>query len=127
MAHSGAHHSITPAHRGLATASRTCRCCHCQVFPSNNADWCAVGNLQVEEIALNMTVLKRWDGSRIWYPNSLVNVVPILNLTRSENKWEFFKVSHHTCLQSLVLLGFDMHPKLTCYENQRQFDRGRER
>ena len=47
-----------------------------------------------------VTVLKRWDGSRIWYPNSLVNVVPILNLTRSENKWEFFKVSHHTCLQN---------------------------
>lgn len=48
---------------------------------------------QVEEIALNMTVLKRWDGSRIWYPNSMINVVPILNVTRSENKWEFFKVS----------------------------------
>jgi len=46
----------------------------------------------VEEIALNMTVLKRWDGCRIWYPNSLINVVPILNITRSENKWEFFKV-----------------------------------
>ncbi len=39
-----------------------------------------------------MTVLKRWDGCRIWYPNSLINVVPILNITRSENKWEFFKV-----------------------------------
>ena len=39
-----------------------------------------------------MTVLKRWDGCRIWYPNSLINVYPILNLTRSENKWEFFKV-----------------------------------
>ncbi|KAL0039998.1 hypothetical protein WJX79_001782 [Trebouxia sp. C0005] len=47
---------------------------------------------KVEEIALNMTVLKRWDGCRIWYPNSLINVVPILNITRSENKWEFFKV-----------------------------------
>lgn len=46
----------------------------------------------MEEIALNMTVLKRWDGCRIWYPNSLINVVPILNITRSENKWEFFKV-----------------------------------
>jgi hypothetical protein len=41
--------------------------------------------MKVEEIALNMTVLKRWD-------NSMINVVPILNITRSENKWEFFKV-----------------------------------
>ncbi len=49
-------------------------------------------DVQVEEIALNMTVLKRWDGCRIWYPNSMINVVPILNITRSENKWEFFKV-----------------------------------
>ena len=48
---------------------------------------------QVEEIALNNTVLKRWDGSRIWYPNAMINVVPILNITRSDNKWEFFKVS----------------------------------
>ncbi len=48
--------------------------------------------MKVEEIALNMTVLKRWDGCRIWYPNSMINVVPILNITRSENKWEFFKV-----------------------------------
>ncbi|KAL3160440.1 hypothetical protein ABBQ32_010760 [Trebouxia sp. C0010 RCD-2024] len=47
---------------------------------------------KVEEIALNMTVLKRWDGGRIWYPNSMINTVPILNVTRSENKWEFFKV-----------------------------------
>lgn len=46
----------------------------------------------MEEIALNMTVLKRWDGCCIWYPKSLINVVPILNITRSENKLEFYKV-----------------------------------
>lgn len=62
------------------------------------AQACAITELcgvvwQVEEIALNMTVLKRWDGGRIWYPNSMINTVPILNVTRSENKWEFFKVS----------------------------------
>lgn len=57
---------------------------------------------QVEEIALNMTVLKRWDGSRIWYPNSMINTVPILNITRSENKWEFFKVAFFTSLAVLL-------------------------
>lgn len=59
---------------------------------------------QVEEIALNMTILKRWDGGRIWYPNSMINTVPILNVTRSENKWEFFKVSCCTPTAVFVFL-----------------------
>ncbi|KAL0029403.1 hypothetical protein WJX77_004930 [Trebouxia sp. C0004] len=74
---------------------------------------------KVEEIALNMTVLKRWDGCRIWYPNSLMNVVPILNITRSENKWEFFKVfldvgvpsSVYDTMRSEVMKFLEDNPK----------------
>lgn len=46
----------------------------------------------MEEIALNNTVLKRSDGCRVWYPNSMMNVQPVLNVSRSDNRWEFFKV-----------------------------------
>ena len=47
----------------------------------------------MEEIALVNTVVKRWDGVRIWYPNSLLLVQPVINMSRSDFKWEFFKVS----------------------------------
>ena len=47
----------------------------------------------MEEIALVNTVVKRWDGVRIWYPNSLLLVQPVINVSRSDFKWEFFKVS----------------------------------
>lgn len=63
-----------------------------------------------------MTVLKRWDGSRIWYPNSMINVVPILNITRSENKWEFFKVRQHCMSAIWVLLCSGWHHKWACCE-----------
>ena len=46
----------------------------------------------MEEIALVNTVVKRWDGVRIWYPNSLLLVQPVINMSRSDFKWEFFKV-----------------------------------
>ena len=51
----------------------------------------------MEEIALNNTVLKRSDGCRVWYPNSMMNVQPVLNVSRSDNRWEFFKVRHTLC------------------------------
>ena len=44
---------------------------------TSSIQWLSLAAEQVEEIALYMTVLKRWDGSRIWYPNSMINVVPI--------------------------------------------------
>lgn len=60
--------------------------------------------MQVEEIALVNIVLRRWDGARIWYPTTSIISIPLLNLTRSNNKWEFFQVDilsdsqqHHTC------------------------------
>ena len=37
-------------------------------------------------------MVKRWDGVRIWYPNSLLLVQPVINMSRSDFKWEFFKV-----------------------------------
>ena len=48
--------------------------------------------MQVEEIALVNIVLRRWDGARIWYPTTSIISIPLLNLTRSNNKWEFFQV-----------------------------------
>lgn len=62
---------------------------------------------QVEEIALNNTVLKRTDGCRVWYPNSMMNVQPVLNVSRSDNRWEFFKVRELChCLRSHLVPTF---------------------
>ena len=47
---------------------------------------------QVEEIALLKTVLVRWDGARIYYPNNKLNTELLLNLSRSANKSESLKV-----------------------------------
>ena len=41
---------------------------------------------------LNNTTVKRWDGTRCYYPNALLNAQPLINLSRSENKVEAFKV-----------------------------------
>ena len=42
----------------------------------------------MEEIALVTCVLRRWDGARLWWPNNLLDSNPLINLSRSNNKWE---------------------------------------
>lgn len=38
------------------------------------------------------TKVKRWDGACVYFPNSVLDTNPLINLSRSDNKWEFFKV-----------------------------------
>ena len=47
---------------------------------------------QVEEIALVNCIVRRWDGARIWWPNTLLDTYPLVNLSRSNNKWESVEV-----------------------------------
>lgn len=47
---------------------------------------------QVVEISLQCTLFQRWDGIRIYYPNARMSTEPILNVSRSANRWEGFKV-----------------------------------
>eukprot|EP00884_Botryococcus_braunii_P016727 jgi/Botrbrau1/3738/Bobra.0363s0019.3 len=47
----------------------------------------------VERISLMSLLLKRSDGSRIWYPVAKLISLPLLNLTRSDKKSDFVKVS----------------------------------
>lgn len=46
----------------------------------------------MEEIALLNTVLLRWDGARIYAPNSRLNSEQLFNLSRSASKSEVLKV-----------------------------------
>lgn len=48
--------------------------------------------MQVVEISLQCTLFQRWDGIRIYYPNAKLSMEAILNITRSANRWEGFKV-----------------------------------
>lgn len=48
--------------------------------------------MQVVEISLQCTLFQRWDGIRITYPNAKLSTEPILNVSRSANRWEGFKV-----------------------------------
>ncbi|KAK9863795.1 hypothetical protein WJX84_010731 [Apatococcus fuscideae] len=74
---------------------------------------------KVEEIALVNIVLRRWDGARIWYPTTAIISIPLLNLTRSNNKWEFFQVyldfdtpaSVLETVEEQVSRHLDNHPK----------------
>lgn len=43
---------------------------------------------QVEEISLMFTVLCRVDNAIIWYPNAKLYSEPMINLSKSKNKWE---------------------------------------
>ena len=49
-------------------------------------------------LALQSTVMRRWDGTRIWYPNQKLGVMPLLNMSRSDAKVEIFKVCMNWCL-----------------------------
>lgn len=46
-------------------------------------------------LGLQSTVMRRWDGTRIWYPNQKLGAMPLLNMSRSDAKVELFKV----CMQ----------------------------
>lgn len=46
----------------------------------------------VEEIMLLNTKVKRWDGAIIYFPNIVLDSNPLVNLSRSSNKWESFKL-----------------------------------
>ena len=48
--------------------------------------------LQVEEITLNATIVRRSDGGRMWYTNTKLVASNLINLSRSDNKSESFKV-----------------------------------
>ncbi|EFN55409.1 hypothetical protein CHLNCDRAFT_134529 [Chlorella variabilis] len=50
-------------------------------------------NHKVEEITLLITVLARWDGARVYWPNSRLNNEQLFNLSRSTNKSEVLKLS----------------------------------
>ena len=52
---------------------------------------------QVEEITLLNTVLIKWDGHRIICPNAKLSTDLLINVTRSQQKGETFKVSHSFC------------------------------
>ena len=59
----------------------------------------------MEEIALLKTVLVRWDGSRIYYPNTKLNTELLLNLSRSANKSESLKVGGRVAAGTLLCAG----------------------
>ena len=46
----------------------------------------------MEEIRLLSTILVRWDGIKIYYPNFKLSNEAVMNVTRSANRWESFKV-----------------------------------
>jgi small-conductance mechanosensitive channel len=48
--------------------------------------------VQVEEIALQNVLLRRADGIRLFYPISKLCLEPVMNVSRSGNRWEGFKV-----------------------------------
>lgn len=52
--------------------------------------WCC--RAKVEEIALLNTIFVRWDGIKIWYPNVKLSSEAVMNVARSNNRWEGFKV-----------------------------------
>ncbi len=43
-------------------------------------------------LTMQSTVMRRWDGTRIWYPNVKLGAMPLLNMSRSDAKVELFKV-----------------------------------
>ena len=55
---------------------------------STSAPECSVSPVLI----VQSTVMRRWDGTRIWYPNSKLGAMPLLNMSRSDAKVELFKV-----------------------------------
>ena len=48
--------------------------------------------MQVEEITLNATIVRRSDGGRMWYSNTKLAASNLINVSRSDAKSESFKV-----------------------------------
>lgn len=48
--------------------------------------------LNPKRCLLAQTVVQRWDGARIWYPNTKLLLVPVFNVTRTESRRLVFKV-----------------------------------
>ena len=69
--------------------------------------------MQVEEIALLSTALIRWDGSRIVYPNAKMSTDMLINITRSGNKGDTYRVRQmqavHDSLAVKILQRLRMH------------------
>ena len=84
---------------------------HACTLPFPGAQLGAVA-LQVEEIALVTCVLRRWDGARLWWPNNLLCNNPLINLSRSNNKWEDCEVGSagHATALPLKLVHRDSLP-----------------
>lgn len=49
----------------------------------------------MEEIGLLNTVVVRWDGVKLWLPNARLAAEAVPNVSRSEDRWEGFKVGRH--------------------------------
>ncbi len=52
-----------------------------------NTEWS-----MVEEIALQYTMVQRYDGVRIWWPNHVLCNGAVMNISRSGFRWESYKV-----------------------------------
>ena len=52
-----------------------------------NTEWS-----MVEEIALQYTMVQRYDGVRIWWPNHVLCNGAVMNISRSSFRWESYKV-----------------------------------
>ena len=46
----------------------------------------------VVEISLQTTAIVRWDGIKLWVPNSKIRAGEVANISSSQNRWEGFKV-----------------------------------
>ena len=67
--------------------------------------------LQVEEITLNATIVKRSDGGRMWYSNTKLAASNVINVSRSDSKSETVKV----CVSNFVItLQTFLHAPVCC-------------
>lgn len=64
------------------------------VHPYDVGDALMVDNVwhSVVEISLQTTALVRWDGIKMWIPNSKIRAGEVANISSSQNRWEGFKV-----------------------------------
>ena len=70
---------------------------HLLLSRSNSAKFAcraAASHHSPKSLLLQNTILRRWDGTRIYFPNLKLQTTPLLNLSRSDSKVEIFKVSN---------------------------------
>lgn len=63
--------------------------------------------LQVVKISLQCTLLQRWEGNRIPYPNTKCSTEPIMNVSRSANRWE---TERYSCAHRLSCNALNLFP-----------------